>query len=135
MTWLQALAETLYAFGNVEPQCGRFDCCQFVATYVERLTGVDHSERFTYDDDLSAARLIVEHGGIEGLISSCLGAPRSPVALGDVVSFNIAPRDEPKEVIAVGIHLGYCSMFFDHKIGLSRTVREVRHAWSATRVG
>lgn len=57
---------------------GDSDCCSFVAFIVNELTGVNHRDRFTYDNEQQAYGIIDAHGGFEGLIDSVFGEPSEP---------------------------------------------------------
>ena len=52
---------------------GSTDCVQFAAGIVERVTGNNYAASYTYDSELSAARLIRDAGGLEALVSKHLG--------------------------------------------------------------
>ena len=91
MVWHEALRAVLNEYRNEAVVFGEHDCCQFVATYVEAVSGVDYSERFDYVDQAGADALIAEHGGIKGLIGSCLGMSHMPPSEGDVVVADAGP--------------------------------------------
>lgn len=59
---------------------GTADCLQFVADAYVAVTGVDERARFAcYSTELGALRILRRYGGVPGLITSVLGAPK-PVA-------------------------------------------------------
>lgn len=79
---------------------GKLDCCLWAAACVEAQTGVDHAEgiRGTYDDVMSAARVVKRMGGLRG-IGARLGAPVPPLTArhGDIGLV----RSNGKPVLAV----------------------------------
>lgn len=104
MNEIQALRETLIEF-DCKPEWGIYDCCQFVRAYIRRATGEDLGEGFEYDSPIAAARIVHEHGGMVGLLSSILGDPAAHPHAWDVVLVDIA-RDAAKKLLAAGIYNG-----------------------------
>lgn len=66
---------------------GTHDCCAFSARCVEALTGTNPAAAWHYANELGAARLMREAGGLEALITQALGPPVHPsrAGRGDVV--------------------------------------------------
>lgn len=57
---------------------GRHDCLQFTAQCVEAVTGTNFASRFpAYRDEAGASALLKSHGGVEGILTACLGEPVS----------------------------------------------------------
>ena len=65
-------------------QYGSTDCCQFASHVVKEITGEDHAAKFEYGSEEEAQRIIEEHNGLVGLISSLLGEPSKADKDGDV---------------------------------------------------
>lgn len=65
-------------------QYGITDCCQFASHVVKEITGEDHAAKFQYGSEEEAQRIIEEHNGLVGLISSLLGEPNKSEKDGDV---------------------------------------------------
>lgn len=67
-------------YRSAEFRWGEMDCCLFVADVLRDLHGKDFAEpwRGTYDTEFGARRLVVKHGGLDGLLSSVFG-PMVPV--------------------------------------------------------
>ena len=63
---------------------GRTDCCQFASHVVKEITGEDHASKFEYRSEEEARKIIEEHNGLVGLISSLLGEPNKTEKDGDV---------------------------------------------------
>lgn len=82
---------------------GEWDCCQFVATCVLAMTGIDHRESFPlYASETDALRIIAGFGSLELLLTSVLGDSK-PVAFaqrGDIVVINAGAG------MAAGVCLG-----------------------------
>lgn len=77
---------------------GSADCCMFAARVVHAITGKDFGERFRYVDQWGAGRILRRYGGVEGIATRFLGAPK-PAALatrGDVVLVR-----SPKSMLAI----------------------------------
>ncbi len=78
--WAQAVQRAVlhYKGGDGDVGYGSGDCCQFISRYLLELTGTDYAAGFAYDDEASAKRLIVSHGGLPALISTALEASPDP---------------------------------------------------------
>lgn len=72
---------------------GASDCCLFAARCVEAMTGVDLAAPYAYGDAREAAVLLEQHGGVEGIATASLGAPKGALFAfpGDIVLVE-APR-------------------------------------------
>jgi hypothetical protein len=68
---------------------GVHDCCMWAADAVQALQGWDPAQewRGTYATALGAARLLADHGGVQGFATAALGVPVAPLwaTVGDVV--------------------------------------------------
>jgi hypothetical protein len=79
--WTDLLTEFIESRNN-EPFCwGHNDCCLFASDWIKLCTGVDPAEtlRGKYDSELTAARVLKKHGGVDGVIAEFvepLGAVR-----------------------------------------------------------
>lgn len=85
--WEKRLNEFLDSVGPFE--WGSNDCCMFAVKAVEVMTGKDHGKPYRgYKTGLGAARRLEKHGGVEGIATIELGAPKPIlyVKRGDVVS-------------------------------------------------
>ena len=85
--WEKRLNEFLDSVGPFE--WGSNDCCMFAVNAVEVMTGIDHGKPYRgYKTGLGAARRLEKHGGVEGIATIELGAPKPIlyVKRGDVVS-------------------------------------------------
>lgn len=85
------------------------------------ITDVDYAQRFpAYDSEFGAARILIEQGGIEGLLTVLLGEPSPPnlIRRGDVVVATIDGRE------ASGICLGTTCAFAALRGGLVFLSRE-----------
>ncbi len=85
--WEKRLNEFLDSVGPFE--WGSNDCCMFAVKAVEVMTGEDHGKPYRgYKTGLGAARRLEKHGGVEGIATIELGAPKPIlyVKRGDVVS-------------------------------------------------
>ena len=85
--WEKRLNEFLDSVGPFE--WGSNDCCMFAVKAVEVMTGEDHGKPYRgYKTGLGAARRLEKHGGVEGIATIELGAPKPVlyVKRGDVVS-------------------------------------------------
>ena len=131
MNWNDALRHVCRAYINQPLQYGTRDCCQFAALYVEARTGVDHAAAFRYDSELAAARILKESGGIESLISACIGSPRDgPSVEGDLVACDLA-IDAEHVVRTLGINNGTYVWGIHPDDGLCRIpARSIITAWS-----
>lgn len=83
MNWVQALRETVLEFDGLPPEWGKTDCCQFVNSYHEKVTGKRFD--FPYDSHTGALRIIREHGSLQALLTSLLGDPSPTHTPGDIV--------------------------------------------------
>tara|TARA_R110000772_G_scaffold137162_4_gene246028 strand:- start:1923 stop:2315 length:393 start_codon:yes stop_codon:yes gene_type:complete len=63
---------------------GTTDCCQFASHVVKSITGEDYAANFQYGSEEEARKIIEEHNGLVGLISSLLGEPNQTEKDGDV---------------------------------------------------
>lgn len=83
---------------------GLHDCCTFAADAVREMTGADPIAdlRGQWDDEVSALRLLKDHGGIEVLASERLGEQIAPAFAqrGDVVLHTLTGRE------ALGVCVG-----------------------------
>lgn len=132
MTWYEALREVVLAFQNQPPRWGEHDCCQFIARYVEKVSGINHAAGFAYGSKDEALRLLIEYGGIEGLISKCLGPliEKEQLKPGDVVlcSINV---DAERGALVPGITNGHYVFAVHPEHGLSRApLAAVVGGWS-----
>lgn len=87
-----ALAEYLRERADSPFVWGENDCCMFAADWVLRVTGRDHLAifRVLYSDEIGAAELLAEVGGVARGATEMLGRPLPTVATaqrGDVVLF------------------------------------------------
>lgn len=101
--WVARLDETLDQFRGVPRVYGSTDCCQMVAACVKAMTGDDFLPNFpAYSSQAEAAAIIAGLGGMEGLITSVLGASKhiSRANVGDVVAGDWG------EGVACGVCLG-----------------------------
>jgi hypothetical protein len=126
--WPEILAAKVEEWRSRPFQYGSSDCLQFVADVVESLTGVDHRARFPrYKTRIGAARITARMGGVEGILTRCLGLPK-PVARafrGDVIV--IATLNGP----TAGICLGVDCCFPGEPSGLMfRKTADASAAWS-----
>lgn len=103
---------------------GTWDCAQFCAEWVKRLTGIDHRAAFgAYQDESAASEVLSAHGGLTALVSAVFEEVHpSKARRGDLV---LAGED-----IALGICIGVQSAHVS-KDGLvyRKTLDSVR-AWS-----
>lgn len=108
-------------------QYGEHDCLAFPARCVLAMTGEDPRELFShYASELGAARLMLEHGGISGLLTQAFGEPVPPnwARVGDIIVATI-------DVVETG---GMCNgtncAFVTTEGGLTFRPREViARAW------
>lgn len=115
--WLSALRETLLKYQEVPFIWGETDCCQFVNDYHEALTG----ERFDFDylSEMQAKRLLVEHGGVQGLLTELLGEP------GELKTGAIVALEE-----SAGVFNGHYVFSVNEEHGLVRlSTHGVKAAW------
>lgn len=67
---------------------GEWDCWNFLALHIERITGIDYRSRFPQYTSFEEGQIILDmHGGAEGLLTSLLGnaKPTSFAQRGDAV--------------------------------------------------
>jgi hypothetical protein len=85
--WPERLAEFIASRRQEPFAYGTHDCCQFAAAAVEAMTGENPAAAWQYSNELGAARLIIETGGIDKLVSEAMGGPVHPsqAGRGDVV--------------------------------------------------
>jgi hypothetical protein len=101
--WLEQMHAAVGSYSARTLRYGSQDCFQFVAYVVRAMSGVDYREKFPlYRGRRAAMRLLEQHGGVCGLISSVLGEakPGPSAARGDVVAVRV--RDQ----VACGVCLG-----------------------------
>lgn len=87
--WLDLLHDEVAAGAARSWAWGTHDCLQFAARCVAAITGEDRAARFgTYSDERGAAELLAEYGGVDGILTAELGAPRPRLHArrGDVVT-------------------------------------------------
>lgn len=74
---------------------GKHDCCLFAANSVLAITGIDYAKDFrnSYDSAISAAKLIAEFGGLDGVASKLLNAQPVPVGYADVGDVLLASQE------------------------------------------
>lgn len=124
MIWGESLRAVLKDFDGKPHAYGTADCIQFVSAYVKNRTGINHAAKFQYDSEFSALKLASQHGRIEGLIESCLGASKLDPQPGDVVLCHFENWRIP------GVNAGYTVWVFTEK-GLGRlTLPSIICAWS-----
>lgn len=129
MEWQQALLQTIKTFDGHAPEWGTYDCCQFVARYVERVTGVDHTSAFQYTTEQGAARILVGAGGMESLISRFLGEPKKNIDPGDVVL--CALNKDDTAYLAPGVTNGSFVWAMHPDLGIARASNKaIIAAWS-----
>lgn len=96
--WPIRLAEVIELWRSSSFAWGSKDCCQFVGAVVQRITGEDRRTLFdSYDSEMSAARLLVQHGGMEGLLTAAFGGPKIAALAqrGDVVLCEFGRGPQP----------------------------------------
>lgn len=82
------LDEFLHAWAAKPFEWGRTDCVQFAVAWMRESIGLDHSTGYSYDDAVSAQRIINAAGGLEALFSKHYGPMRRTrlgVSAGDVI--------------------------------------------------
>lgn len=75
---------SLNAWEKKDFKYGSTDCCQFASHVVKEITGEDHAAKFAYGSEEEAQKIIAEHNGLVGLISSLIGEPTKAEKDGDV---------------------------------------------------
>lgn len=99
--WQSKLNKHLQTIGAFE--WGVNDCCMFAVGCVQVITGVDHGKAYRgYKTSKGALKRLKDNGGVEGIATIELGAPKSikQAKRGDVVSFKTG--DETALGISVG---------------------------------
>lgn len=83
--WESRLEEAIKATGPFA--WGSADCCTFAARVVREITGREFRERFHYRDQFGARKILSRYGGVEGIATRFLGAPKEAglAQRGDVV--------------------------------------------------
>ena len=67
------------------------------------MTGKDIAAEFDYDDARGATKILRTHGGLEGLLLNVLGAPKTSVEEGDIVTLDLGGGS-----VGTGVYNGYC---------------------------
>ena len=121
MNWLEALKATAIEFD--QPMIwGKTDCCQFINAYYERVKGIRFD--FDYTSEYGAKKILLQEGGLSGLLHSVLGEP-GELAEGAIV-ITTTPEDEP----SAGIYNGYCVWTMNDTKGLIRMpIVGIEEAW------
>ncbi len=105
MSRISILNEVIEASRGRAFEWGTWDCCQFVGAVDAAINGDDRRTRFAaYDSEFGAARMLVEHGGMESLLREAFGEPK-PAAFaqrGDVVLADFGRGPQPS--ICIGAH-------------------------------
>jgi hypothetical protein len=112
--WGEALMTTVDRYRSASHEWGRSDCCQFAADCIQAMTGYDLRENFArYNSEATARAILIAHGGIEGLATSVLGAPKSVARaqVGDLVGFGMEQGE------ALAICLGLLSVTMSDRAG------------------
>tara|TARA_Y100000310_G_scaffold338012_1_gene426542 strand:+ start:1034 stop:1471 length:438 start_codon:yes stop_codon:yes gene_type:complete len=52
---------------------GQNDCCKFMSRVAQKITGIDYSTLFPKYDETSYQAVLSAYGGVEGVITRCLG--------------------------------------------------------------
>lgn len=121
--WAQALQATAKKYLHADGAWGESDCCQFISEYYRELTGVDHAAKFDYATGTGARKIMLEHGGLEGLLEHILGEPSEPKP-GSVCTYDLPSG------VGCGVYTGYCIWAIIPEDGLMRFPSElVRMAW------
>mgnify|MGYP006998205846 CR=1 FL=1 len=105
---------------------GVADCCRFAAHVLTEVTGHDYIACFDYHNEADAEALILEHGGLAGLVSHALGTnPSAACVDGDPVMVRL-----PIVGDAMGIMLGDFAVCLTKK-GLTRIHKHhIVEGWS-----
>ena len=124
--WPTRLVEYIEQSRTVPFAYGSHDCCQFAAKAVAALTGENPAAAWHYTNEIGAARLIVEAGGLEALITTAMGEPIHPsqAGRGDVVlaDLELGPT--------IGVCLGRTCAFATDPVGVVfRPRAAARMAW------
>lgn len=73
---LKELDEYLTKCGTMEFQWGSHDCAHFAGNWAKICLGIDFLAAFgTWNSELSAAKTLARHGGLEQCVISALGEP------------------------------------------------------------
>ncbi len=86
--WPTLLVDHFKSWSEVQFEWGKTDCCQFVRSTAEVLTGRDFGSIFpTYESEFGAARVLAEYGGMQALLTAAFGEPKTVAFAqrGDVV--------------------------------------------------
>ena len=121
--WPEALAAYIDRKRNQPFAWGVNDCCLFGSDWVHLCTGLDPAEglRGTYDNALSASRILKTHGGVSATIRAHFNAlgfepiDREKAARGDIVVSNLGGGE------TMGIVLGSSCAFVGEN-GLEFTI-------------
>ena len=124
--WHEALKVAVKRFDTEEVKWGVFDCCQFVNLYAYNLTGKDYAAEFDYSTKGGASKILVERGGMQGLLEGLLGKPSGNPQAGDIVLIRT-----PEGVEAPGVYTGYCVYVVEPSMGLVRIdgATVIQEAW------
>jgi len=85
--WPEILADEIKAAKKRPFSWGSHDCASFAARVVEAMTGKDFTFLFNgYNSAEVAAEVIAQNGGLEAMVTRCLGVPIPPLCAqrGDV---------------------------------------------------
>lgn len=80
--WPERLAEFVESRRTAPFEHGTHDCCAFAGAAAEAITGTNPATPFPYRNELGAQRLILEHGGLDRLLTAALGEPVAPAMAG-----------------------------------------------------
>lgn len=86
--WRERLHAQIDAARTRAAEWGVHDCLQFPALCIEAVTGINPASQFgEYSTELGAAKLMVEFGGVSGILTKAFGDPVAPnwARSGDVV--------------------------------------------------
>ena len=88
------IAQVIEHWQGLPFEWGTLDCCQFVGSCIESVTGENAAEFYDYDGEAEAQALIEEAGDLVALVSQTLGDPveRAPQE-NDVVLVNDGSQD------------------------------------------
>lgn len=100
--WPERLFALIEARRSTPFEWAVHDCCSFAAAAVEAMTGANPIADLEWHDELSALRLLKDHGGIEALAAERLGEQVAPAFAqrGDVVLHTLTGRE------ALGVCVG-----------------------------
>lgn len=94
--WRERLERTIESAKEKQGAFGIHDCMMFPANCVEAITGHNYAEQFgKYESAISAARLMHQYGGIQGLVTHALGEAIPPnwAQEGDVIMVHVGGRE------------------------------------------